>query len=89
MSLPRVGEAELPTPRNGAGLKRWKHKSETSSKSFDKSSKGKNSRSSAEQSGRAGGGVKNMDQIVRNRKLKEKRVKRSTQPSKRKAKGKR
>jgi ATP-dependent RNA helicase DDX54/DBP10 len=93
-SIPRVGEAEDANskPMFGAG-KRWKHKGVQTSKAFDKSGETKTKSSASRGAaprpgkGQGQGGTRNMDQIVRNRKLKENRTRRSTQPGKRKPTG--
>jgi ATP-dependent RNA helicase DDX54/DBP10 len=97
MSIPRVGEKELPSA--GPGLlhgKRYRHKpglpgSKTTSSS--RSSTGKKAgddskvRSSSHERGKPGKngtGLKSMDQVAKERRLKVKRTRRSTQPSRKK-----
>jgi ATP-dependent RNA helicase DDX54/DBP10 len=97
MSMPRVGEKELPS--SGPGFlhgKRYRHKAGVPGSKDAGSSKGDNFkgkkagdgkvRSSNHQRGKpgTGTGIKSVDQVAKERRLKANRVRRSTQPSRKK-----
>ena len=103
VSVPRVGDAELPNRQGAhSGGKRWTHKGGRPSESTEEPNKkgqatrGKvpgtktkmrNSNTKGGKAGAAKGGLRNVDQITKERKQKDNRKRRSEQPSKKKPAG--